>query len=291
MSTNNTNIEYKKVIESADRYSVDDNYPKVMKLEILDGRWFSKSDDAAKYRPLVINQTLKEKLFGKEYPIGKLVGKEEDKNLEKVIGVVKDMKDKSSFQGFEAGCYKRLDTSSFRWISRILIKVKPMADAAFESRLHKTMSDLLPNSSIEIEHLAKKRVSKNNITLVPMIILLVVAGFLIFNVALGLFGVLWYNISKRKGEIGLRRAVGASGSSILQQIVGETVVLATLAMVVGAFFAVQFPLLQVFDLQAQTYLIALVFAMAFIYVLVVICSLYPGRQAAAIYPAVALHED
>jgi putative ABC transport system permease protein len=32
-------------------------------------------------------------------------------------------------------------------------------------------------------------------------------------------------------------------------------------------------------------------AIAFIYLLAVICSFYPGKQAAAIYPAVALHEE
>jgi putative ABC transport system permease protein len=68
-------------------------------------------------------------------------------------------------------------------------------------------------------------------------------------------------------------------------------VLATFALVVGSFFAVQFPLLHVFDLPTWVYILALIFAILFVYVLVTICSLYPGRQAAGIYPAIALHED
>jgi putative ABC transport system permease protein len=35
----------------------------------------------------------------------------------------------------------------------------------------------------------------------------------------------------------------------------------------------------------------IILSVLFIYGLVLICSLYPGKQAAAIYPAVALHED
>ncbi len=124
-----------------------------------------------------------------------------------------------------------------------------------------------------------------------MIILLIVTGFLIINVALGLFGVLWYNINKRRSEIGLRRAVGASGNSISKQLVGEALVLSTISLLIGSFFAIQFPLMNVFDLATSTYLIAWMLALAFIYVLVIICALYPGRQAAAIYPAVALHEE
>ncbi len=62
-------------------------------------------------------------------------------------------------------------------------------------------------------------------------------------------------------------------------------------MIIGSFFAVQFPLLNVFDLPSMVYIIALLMSIVFIYALVLICSFYPGRQAAAIYPAVALHEE
>lgn len=102
---------------------------------------------------------------------------------------------------------------------------------------------------------------------------------------------LWYNINKRKGEIGLRRAVGATGNSVSKQLVGEVLVLSTISLVLGCFFAVQFPLMNVFDLPAGIYLIAIAMAVAFIYALVTVCALYPGKQAAAIYPAVALHEE
>ena len=111
-------------------------------------------------------------------------------------------------------------------MTAILINVQPNADAAFESKLFKSLSNAI-GSSIEIVHLTDERKRINSITLVPMIVLFIVAGFLIINVALGLFGVLWYNISKRKSEIGLRRAVGASGNSISKQLVGEALVLAT----------------------------------------------------------------
>ena len=124
-----------------------------------------------------------------------------------------------------------------------------------------------------------------------MIILLVVGGFLIINVALGLFGVLWYNINKRRAEIGLRRAVGASGNSVTKQLIGEALVLATFSLILGSFFAIQFPLLNVFDLSSTVYITALILSVIFIYLLVIFCALYPGKQAAAIYPAVALHEE
>ncbi|HYK47317.1 MAG TPA: FtsX-like permease family protein, partial [Parafilimonas sp.] len=211
-------------------------------------------------------------------------------NPYRVIGVVNNMKDKSDYQAIEGGMYLKMDTGSMRWTGNILLKVKPGTDAAFEAKLFKSVSNAV-GSTVEIEHLDKKLATKNKVMIVPLIIALIVVGFLIINVALGLFGVLWYNINKRRGEIGLRRAVGATGNSVSKQLVGEAMVLSTFALLVGSFFAVQFPLLNVFDLPASVYISALILAVLFVYVLVIICALYPGKQAAAIYPAVALHEE
>src|SRR6202000_2926811 len=124
-------------------------------------------------------------------------------------------------------------------------------DVQFPHRsfLYKTLANYMKNSDVEIEHLTEKRKSINYFTMVPIIVMLIVACFLVINVALGLFGVLWYNINKRRGEIGLRRAIGASGQSVSSQLVSESLILATLSLIVGTFFAIQFPLLNVFNLQ------------------------------------------
>jgi putative ABC transport system permease protein len=55
----------------------------------------------------------------------------------------------------------------------------------------------------------------------------VVSSFLLINVALGLFGILNVSIAKRRSEIGLRRALGATGRGISRQFVGEMWVLTT----------------------------------------------------------------
>ncbi|MDB5211297.1 MAG: transporter permease [Sediminibacterium sp.] len=289
MSSSNTQVAFKNKKTMANIYTVEDGYMKLLQFNLTEGRWFAEADVAAKNRPIVINTALKEKIFGNESPLGKMLGS--DAEGMKVIGVVNDFKDKGDYEGAEPGLFQRADTSSYKWMSTILVKMRAGSGAVVESSLYKALSASVKNSNIEIEHLFKKRVDKNNFILVPMIILLVVAGFLIINVALGLFGVLWYNINKRRSEIGLRRAVGASAKSISKQLVGEALVLSTISLLIGSFFAVQFPLLHVFDLPASVYLVALLLSVIFIYVLVLLCAWYPAKQAAAIYPAVALHEE
>jgi putative ABC transport system permease protein len=272
-------------------YTVDDNYQKVLNMQLLEGRWFDKGDDIAKDKPIVINADLKEKLFGNGEALGKIIGDGDNKNKMKIVGVVQSIKIKGDYASTDPGLYQRTDTGSYRWLDKMLLKVTPDADAAFEGKLYKTIANYMKNSDIEIEHMTDMRTNINYFSLVPMIALLIVACFLIINVALGLFGVLWYNINKRRGEIGLRRAVGATGSNVSGQLVNEAMILATLSLIIGTFFAVQFPLLNLFNLPASVYIIALFLSIIFIYLLVLVCSLYPGRQAAAIYPAVALHEE
>jgi len=278
-----------KKIDGVNWYTVDDNYKNVLNMTLLEGRWFNKGDNIARNNAIVINSDLKEKLYGKGSAVGKLIG--DDKNKMKVIGVVQAIKIMGDYANTGIGLYQRTDTGSYRWLGKMMVKVTPDADAAFEGKLYKTIANYMKNSDVEIEHLSDDRTSINYFSLVPMIVLLIVACFLIINVALGLFGVLWYNINKRRGEIGLRRAVGATGKSVSSQLVNEAMILATLSLILGSFFAIQFPLLNLFDLPASVYIIALFLSIIFIYLLVLICSLYPGRQAAAIYPAVALHEE
>jgi len=281
----------KKKIDGVNWYTVDDNYKNVLDMQLLEGRWFDKGDNTATNKPIVINSDLKEKLFGNGQAIGKLIGDGDIKNKMRVIGVVQAIKIMGDYANTDIGLYQRTDTGSFRWLGKMMVKVTPDADAAFEGKLYKTIANYMKTADVEIEHLSDNRTSINYFSLVPMIVLLIVACFLIINVALGLFGVLWYNINKRRGEIGLRRAVGATGKSVSGQLVNEAMILATLSLIIGTFFAIQFPLLNVFDLPAIVYITALFLSIIFIYLLVMVCSLYPGKQAAAIYPAVALHEE
>lgn len=276
-------------ITQVHQFSVDENYLSTLNGKMRSGHWYTRQDLLANENITIINESLKTRVFGTADAVGKTIDYNGGKC--KIIGVVEDIKFDGDYQTAKFASYNKIDTGSYKWLSSILVKVNPEAGAVSEGKIYKLMANSLKNSNIEIEHLSNKLNSYNKFTLIPLIVLSIVAAFLIINVALGLFGVLWYNISKRRGEIGLRRAIGATGKSVSTQLVSEAMILATFSLIIGSFFAVQFPLLNVFNLPATVYLTALGLSIIFIYVLVLVCSLYPGKQAAAIYPAVALHEE
>ncbi|WP_205503579.1 ABC transporter permease [Rufibacter psychrotolerans] len=281
----------KKDVE-AGVFDVQDDYKNVMSMEVSQGRWFGPQDNASLHVPIVINRKLQEELFGEENPIGKLIPIN-DSTQYAVIGVVDHYRSYSEFDPEEAAYFHRINlgknTNSI-W-NGLVIKVKPGAGVAFEEKMVRELSRIAKDWTIEVTTQEKMRQSKAKITTVPMVALGLVCGFLVFNVALGLFGVLWYNINRRYAEIGLRRAIGASSKQIRNQFVGEVLVIATFGLLLGLVLAVQFPLLQVFQLSASIYWESIGAAAFLIFLLATICAVYPSYQASKIFPAVALHEE
>ncbi len=283
-NSSNSAIEYEKTKVMADIYVTDENFARTLSLPVVVGSWYRSADSLSKSIPVVINQKAKEALFGDKDALGKIIS-----DRYKIVGVIGNFKAKGEFMGNQPALFELMSARDGN--RRLIINVKPGTDAVFEARLVKDITSMVSGWSVDVDYLTDSRQTQHNITLVPVIISLIVCGFLLINVALGLFGVLNLSIARRRGEIGLRRALGATGSGILTQFIGEIWVLATFAMLIGLLFAAQFPLLNVFDVQAGVYVTAIVIAVLIIYAIVTLCALFPSRQAALIQPAVALHEE
>jgi ABC-type antimicrobial peptide transport system permease subunit len=57
-------------------------------------------------------------------------------------------------------------------------------------------------------------------------------------IAIGLYGVTSYMVARRRGEIGIRMALGASRSSVMRLILKEAGLLVSLGLLVGAALAI-----------------------------------------------------
>jgi putative ABC transport system permease protein len=289
-SSMNNNLEYKKKKAMSEIMNVEVDFPKVMGLQMAKGRWFTNADKTNKFVPIVITKHLEQELFGSENAVGKVLGEGDDfggGTKMQVIGVVDFFKHKDDFQPL-ANCTFR---PSEKWDDTMVMNVQEGSGAEVEAKISKEVARLGKDWSVEIQQMNDMKSNRNNLVLVPILILLIVCSFLVFNVALGMFGVLFQTISRRKQEIGVRRAMGATKGAILWHFIGETAVIATFGVVLGLFFAVQFPLLNVFDVEASVYLTGIALAVVSIYLLVIICAFYPSRQASVLQPAAVLHEE
>jgi putative ABC transport system permease protein len=298
-STMNSDFNHNHHGGVADRYDAGDDFAKVMGFHISEGRWFQASDDGQQRRPVVISRGMRKLLFPDgERAIGQVIyngndGDNKGADAYTVVGVAEDVRTGSDFSAAEPAIWMRLvphDTTEWEGAA-VLMRVQPGSGAELEQQVVKTIARSTRNWLTQIRSLEEDRASKSKYTLAPVLALAMVCIFLIVNVALGLFGVLWYNIQQRRSEIGLRRALGSTGGAISQQFLVETLILTFFGVVVGTVLAAQFPLLGAFDVPAADYVRAIGLSAVIIFGLAALCAVQPSRLAARIRPAVALREE
>lgn len=279
--------------------TVGDEFDDVLNIQILAGRWFDERDNASARPPVVINEQVRDEFFPGKNPVGEIMVNKDGKEFT-VIGLIGEFRSTGDFTGSKQMMFHRGMTSmSSDWLdqmdgmfSRILFRVKPGSTRELEQRIQAHVNDIAKNWKVKMGRLDEARESANNQTMVLPIIMAIICGFLIINVALGLFGVIWYNTKRRTSEIGLRRALGSTIAYVRRQITGEAMVLATFGMIIGLFFALQFPLLGVMGfISSQIYLAAALLSVVIIYGITFLCALYPSNQASRIEPAIALHSE
>ncbi|MBN1996143.1 ABC transporter permease [candidate division KSB1 bacterium] len=283
-----------QVLEKVHLTQTGPNMDKIFKLNLIAGSWFMESDDRPDYNPLIINKTVKQKLFKDKKAIGETI--QFCENYFTVIGVVDSYKYHGEFSRpvdimFYMNGFNNLNINSWSRARTDYFRARHGTTLGDINNMARSVSLAFPDYGIEITPLAAERAKYFRKIWIPIVMVAIVFSFILLIVLFGLFGVLWYNISLRKMEIGLRRAVGADTGKIFTQIVLEMLVWASIGMIIGLFIFAQVPLLKLISLDIQNFTSSVLTAGLVIYLLVGFCSLIPGLQAAKIKPALALHEE
>jgi putative ABC transport system permease protein len=124
----------------------------------------------------------------------------------------------------------------------------------------------------------------------PMLLALTFAAVALFLAAIGIYGVLAYQVSQRSREIGIRIALGAATSSIFTMVLREGAVIVatgTLIGLTGAFLLRQTLQSQLYDIGAMDPLV--ITTVGGVLLLVALFAiLLPARRAARVDPVHAL---
>ncbi len=268
--------------------TVDINFAETMDLQVTSGRFFDDRDYAnPNYEPVIVNQFFMDKYFPEKNMIDSIIVFSGDKQI---IGVIEGYRYNGEFTE-EEPMMLQLGHPRDNNLGVMYIDLQPGTTAAYEEAVNKKIADIVQDESFIILNLEDQRKQNSRSTWIPIIALISICTFLCINVALGLFGILWYNINKRKGEIGLRRALGAHTTDITKQFILEIIFLTALAVILGIVFAIQVPLLKLGPLEPINLYYAIALSAAIILIIVTVCALHPSWQASKIHPAIALHDD
>jgi putative ABC transport system permease protein len=125
--------------------NLSDTCEKILSIEMIQGRWFSEEDESENVHPAVINQRLRNALFGDADPIGKIFAER------RIVGVVSDFRiygELDKPRHFIIDRY-RLDESEI-WAHVFLFKLKSPSTSDKEIRLLSTLHSIMPTCTFEI---------------------------------------------------------------------------------------------------------------------------------------------
>ena len=159
--------------------------------------------------------------------------------------------------------------------------------ATLLDRLHEQTKDYeitVPLEQLETAQRAQK---------VFNIVLPIIAGISLLVGGIGILNIMLASITERTREIGIRRAIGATGTDITLQFLVETVTLASVGGLLGVALGVVFiqALEHWTDWKAVITANAVLLALAISSLTGITFGLYPARRAASMNPIEALRHD
>lgn len=264
---------------------VSTGYFDAVRTPVLQGRVFSERDTATSTPVVIVNQTVADRYWAGQDPVGRHLANSRDKIQREVIGVVADVKFNALNVANSGEMYLPLE--QVPWLTTTLI-VRSRGDSeALTAAVRSKISELDPNlpissvatmESIVASSVAQPRVLSQFVG--------VFAGFALLLAAIGIYGVMAYSVSTRRREMGIRAALGAEPRDIVKLVVGQGMRLALLGVAIGvtASFALTRLITNLlFGVSATDPLAFLLAAVVLVTTALAACYL-PARRATRVDP-------
>jgi putative ABC transport system permease protein len=270
---------------------VSEGYFQTMRTPLLLGRDFEARDTLSAPRVMVINELTAQDFFVGQNPIGKTIGV--GKELYEVIGVVTNTRynridEKPRRIAYLAAGQEAEPGESLRFTVR-----GEGAPAALIPTLQAAVREIDRDASLEFRTLEGE--VRDSLLRPRMVALLsTVFGCLALLLAMvGLYGITAYSVARRRGEIGIRLALGAQRRGVVWLVLRDVLVLLACGLLAGWVASVAAGRLVGSLLYGVTAgaprelgAAALVLALA-----TVVAAYLPARRAARLDPMDALREE
>jgi macrolide transport system ATP-binding/permease protein len=264
--------------------------------KLLRGRYFSDAEDASKPLVVIINETLANKYFPGEDPIGSRIGDIEltPKSIKEIIGVVEDVKDGSLDSETWPAVYYPFNQNPDTYFS--LIVRTSQDEKLLLPTLVAAIHGIDPGIGTMNEATMADRINDSPTAYLHRSSAWLVGGFAFLALLLGvvgLYGVIAYSVSQRTREIGVRMALGAQRRSVYQLIMKEAGWLVGAGIAAGLLCSIAAAtLIRGLLFGVRTWDAATLAAVSAVLASAAMLASYiPARRAAQIDPMVALRYE
>ncbi len=290
-------------------YIVEPDYLKTLQVSLKRGRFLTDSDNEHSSAVAVIDETLAEKYFPREDPIGQYLNlNNEPSNHDKrpnpqIVGIVGHVNqwglDSDAANSLHAQLYLPVAQISDTDISNmaqgfgVYVRGKGADAPNFEmlrQRLLSLSRGLVVFEGEPMEQVVLRTIASKRFT---MALLAVFAGLALLLASIGIYGVLSYLVGQRTQEIGVRMALGAARRDVLRMILtdGARMIMAGVGIgVIAALGLTRLMSNMLFGVKPTD-------VVTFVPVVVVLCLVallacyVPARRAMKIDPMVALRNE
>jgi predicted permease len=278
---------------------VSGQYFETAGISIVAGRAIAPADTANSMKVAVINETIARKFFPRGDAIGHTVKIDIDAaGPWQIVGIARDTKAGNPRENPERMVYLPLAQITGRhgegiqdsFASTILLRTAGDPTSTI-SELRSAIADIDPNLPIlqvrtmqeQLETMMSQETLVSRLTAI-------FASLAVLLAAIGLYGVMSFNVVRRSNEIGIRIALGATGSGVQWMVLRESLALLASGLVLGIPIALAAARL----IRAQLYRMSpfdpviFIGATAGIAAVTVLSAWLPARRAAAVDPMTAL---
>ena len=232
-------------------YSVDPGFFDTLEIPLIRGRYIAGEDSAETPWTTVIDRTFADRYFPNEDPIGKAIrltrfspgdnGGLEEPRVREIVGVVENVRGAHWVTDPPGAIYHSyLQTPTDYMGQQFLhatskdIYIRAAAPAALAEPLRQAVAELdptqVPFRVQTLESTLANTVSQNRFY---ASLLGVFAAMAIVLAAVGIFGVISFSVNQRRGEFGLRMALGAQRESILRLVLRDAMIPTVIGLAIG----------------------------------------------------------
>lgn len=277
---------------------VSKDFFKVFRVELLEGS-LENWDILSYPRPAIASRDLADSLFQGKPVVGQFFYDYYVPDKKYTLGGIVPRTKHTEYDRYEPFIYVPTEEWMLtQWSPLLSIRVNEAAEEGFIDRFTADMRNLAigPFYFSQVKSYDEAKEIHDTTTNNYIRTALAVVSFFVFNIIISILGTFWFRTRKRRGEIGLRIALGASRATIFKELTAESaliLLIATLPALIICFniwFAdvtvnvwMNPTLLRFIIGTGSTFLLMLLMVVAGVW--------YPANRAAKTEPAEALHEE
>jgi len=272
------------------------DYFKTLGVPMRLGREISADDAARAAQVCVINEAFLKRYYPDGGAIGRHITDEYPTTREtfEIIGVVADVKEHSTREEPRPRFYSNVAHPIGTLNGLAMLLRTSGNDAAVASGIRQAVREVDRSLPLEEIRTVSQQIERR---LIVERLLAELAAFFsavaLFMAAIGLYGVISYSTSQRRGEIGIRMALGASGRSVMGMVLAQTFGMVAIgvmvgvpcALAVGRLFASRLYGLKASDPWSMAMGLSVVLAAA------LLAGYVPALRASRIDPVVSLRHE